>query len=390
MAKKKRGNGEGSVYKDSKNNRWVAQATVGINPDGKAKRKSFYGKNRKEAVEKMQTALSEVREGTYSEPTKETVEAWLNKWIEGRKPHITYNTYIAYYRVINCHINPAIGKVKLKDLKARDIQSLINEKFENGRRDGKGGLSPRMVKYINQTLRTALEQAIKERIIKFNPTDGVELPKSRTEEMQTLSRQEIGKLLKAAEGTQNYNAYMLALGTGLRRGEVLGLQWKDIDFKEKSLTVRRQLTSTENGVKHDLPLKTEKAKRTIFLSDEVIEALKNQKKQQNEHRLLLGEDYQDHDLVFCKADGSPISPRVFLEHFEKHLKDAEVKHIRFHDLRHTFATLSLESGVELKTVSEMLGHSTISITGDIYSHVTDKMRMKAADTMSGILQEAIK
>lgn len=245
-----------------------------------------------------------------------------------------------------------------------------------------------MVKNIYQTLRKALNQAITERLIKFNPTDGIELPKNRKQEMQTLSQEEIAKLLNVSEGTQNYNAYILALGTGMRRGEILGLKWQDVDLKEKSIKVRRQLTNTEEGVNHDLLLKTEKANRTIFLSDDVVAALKRQKKRQNEHK--LSQCYNDLDLVFCKDNGEPLVPRVFLEHFEKHLKEAGVKHIRFHDLRHTFATLSLEKGVPLKTVSEVLGHSTIAITGDTYSHVTDKMRMKAADTMSEILGETIK
>ena len=389
--KNKRGNGEGSVYYSEKMEKWIAQATVGTNPKtGRPKRKSFYGKTRKEAVDKMQKVLTEVREGTYSEPTNTTVESWLNQWLEGRKPHVAYNTYIAYYRVITCHINPQFGKMKLKDLKTRDIQTFINEKFENGRRDGKGGLSPRMVKYINQTLRKALNQAIKERLIKFNPTDGLELPKNRKPEMQTLSKEEIAKLLKAAEGTQNYNAYILALGTGMRRGEILGLKWQDIDFEEKTINVRRQLTNTENGTCHDLPLKTEKAKRTIFISDEVIAALERQRQRIKDNKKMLWSEYEDNNLVFCKDNGEPLVPRVFLEHFEKDLKQAGVKHIRFHDLRHTFATLSLERDVPLKTVSDILGHSTIAITGDIYSHVTDKMKMEASETMESILGESKK
>ena len=222
--KKERGNGEGSVYQRP-DGRWVAMITTGINPaTGKPKRKAFYGKTRPEVVKKMNEALVDLEKGTYIEPATITLEKWLNDWLEGRKPHLAENTFNDYEKFIRVHINPTLGKVKLKNLKTREIQKLLNDKFQNGRADGKGGLSPRSVKYIYQTLNASLRQAVKERVIPFNPAEHCELPRQQKKEMRVFTMDELARFLKTAqEISPHFTAFYLDIGSGLRRGELLGL-----------------------------------------------------------------------------------------------------------------------------------------------------------------------
>lgn len=389
-AKKRRGRGEGSIYWDEKKKLWVAQATVGINPKtGKPKRKTFYGKTRKEVANELTKTLNKVQSGTYVEPTLLMVEQWLNDWLEGRKPHIEESSWVSYEVMVRCHINPTLGKVKLKDLRTRDIQKLINEKLETG-------ISPRSVKYIHTTLSMALKQAVRERLITYNPVEAVELPKQRKKEMETFSQAEVQTFLQTAwRESRHYAAFHLELLTGLRRGELLALKWEDIDFKKRTLRVREQLVRAKEGLIFK-GLKTAKSRRTIPLRGDILEVLKAHRDRQAREKEKLeqtlgveafNEVYREQDLLFCTELGKPLDPDNFTRHFKALLKKAGLKEIRFHDLRHTFATLSLEAGVNAKTLQEMLGHATFSMTMDIYSHVSQGMKKEAAEIVGGMLGE---
>lgn len=385
--KKRRGRGEGSIYQ-RKDGLWVAQATVGINPKtGKPKRKTFYGKTRREVADKLTKTLHKVQSGTYVEPTLLTVEQWLNDWLEGRKPHIEESSWVSYEVMVRCHINPTLGKVKLKDLRTRDIQKLINEKLETG-------LSPRSVKYIHTTLNMALKQAIRERLIAYNPVEAVELPKQRKKEMETFSQAEVQAFLQTAwRESRHYAAFHLEFLTGLRRGELLALKWEDIDFKKRTLTVREQLVRAKEGLIFK-GLKTAKSRRVMPLRGDILEVLKihrdRQAREKENLKQTLGEDafkeiYQENDLLFCTELGKPLDPDNFVRHFKTLLKKAGLKDIRFHDLRHTFATLSLEAGVNPKALQEMLGHATFGMTMDTYGHATQGMVEDAAEIVGGML-----
>jgi integrase len=344
----RRGNNEGSiierkVIKNGKEYKYfVAQVTIGYDPQtGKQKMKQFSSKSRGEVSRKMTDALSKLQTGTYIEPTSLTLEKWLIDWLTGRKPHIAENTYSSYETIIKCHINPSIGKTKLKDLRTRDIQILLNSKLINGRINGKGGLSSRTVKYIYNTINTALRQAVKERIIPFNIADAVEIPKQIEREMKTMSQKEIIKFLDTVKNCQlNHHhssslfaAFYLELSSGLRRGELLGLHWSEVDFEKKGIAVKTQLLRGKNGLYFSEP-KTAKSKRTITLDASVIKILWDHKIRQNETRLMLGELFQDNGLVFCNDAGGPLDPRNFTRHFEILLDKAGLNHYRFHDLRH--------------------------------------------------------
>ena len=401
--KKNRGDGEGTIYQ-RKDGRWVAQVTVGIRHDGGPKRRTFYGDSRPEVVRKMNEVLVDLDKGTYIEPATITLEKWLTDWLEGRKPHIAENTWNAYETIIRIHINPELGKTKLKNLKTRDIQKLLNEKITKGRVERKGvkmkdskkysqnqGLSARSVKYIYQTLNAALRQAVKERVIPFNPAEHCELPKQERKEMQVLSMDELATFFKTAQEESPYfKAFYLDVITGLRRGELLGLTWECIDLKKGIISVKQQVTVSKEKGPVLTGLKTAKSKREIWIDEHAVEMLKFHKKSQDDKKELIGIDYQDHGLVFATDDGKPINPLTFTKHFSLVLKKAGLSGTRLHDLRHLHATIALEGGADLKTVSTNLGHASISITADVYGHVTEKMRDNVAGKVGAAVAACIK
>lgn len=383
---KRRGKGEGSITRLPSGS-WRGQITIGRDREGKPIRKSITRKSRREVIQELTKLLNQVHSGTYVEPATITVRQWFTDWLKGRKPHIEESTWEGHNTMIQYHIIPAFGDMKLKDVTTRDAQALLNGKLE-------AGLSVRTVKYIYTTLNMGFKQAIRERLVVFNPMEAVELPKERKKEMQILNHQEIVKFLETAKESRHYPAFLLELATGLRRGELLGLKWQDIDFKKGTLTVRRQLVRSREGLILKDYLKTQKSRRIINLSEDIQKALKTHQKKQNiwkaELQLKLGkafkEYYQENDLLFCTEAGKPIEPRNLLRHFKLLLKKAGLKKdIRFHDLRHTFATLALEAGIPVKTVQTMMGHTSSKMLMDIYAHVTPDMHREAARRIGEVL-----
>lgn len=416
MAKKKgRGNGEGTVYQ-RKDGRWIAQVTTDINPTtGKPKRRTFTGKTRSEVVKRMNEALADLEKGTYIEPTTITLERWLTDWLEGRKPHIATNTWSAYETMIRIHIIPTIGKIKLKDLKTRDIQKLLNDKLVNGKINRKGtnskdtqqsnnnnqkGLSPRSIKYIYSTLNASLRQAVKERVIPFNPAEHCELPRLERKEMSVLKMEELAVFLKTAQQISPYYvAFYLDISTGMRRGELLGLTWDKINFQERTIEIKQQVINGLDNTPIITGLKTSKSRRTVKIDIDTASILKFHQKKQENHKKMIGlyheKDnptglYHNNNLVFCTDDGRPINPRTFTKHFSWVLKKAGLSGTRLHDLRHLHATIALENGADLKTVSSNLGHSTIKTTGDTYAHVTEKMKDSVAEKVGLALAVCLK
>ncbi|MFW6015120.1 MAG: tyrosine-type recombinase/integrase [bacterium] len=383
-----RGNGEGTIYK-RKDGRCCGAVTIGTDPvTGKQKRKYVYGDTKNETVKKLTELKHKLFTGTYIEPSNMKLSEWLNRWIEGRKSSITYSTYINYKGKIDNHINPEIGNIKLKDLQARQVQDLLNNKFEYGRLDNNGGLSARTVKYIYQTLHAALEQAIKERLMLTNVCKAVELPKKQKEkELNTWTKEQVNIFLDTAKNYCYYSIFYLALNTGMRRGELIGLKWKDISFDKKRIDVKRQIIRTSEGLVSKT-VKTSAGNRVIPLLDEVIKFLNSHKIKQSEYKLALGEEYnKKDDLVSCNEDGTPITPRSLLRVYKQIIKEAELPDIRFHDLRHTFATLFIEAGGAIKTLQQILGHSSITITIDTYVSLTDEMLNGAANIMENMYKD---
>jgi len=250
--------------------------------------------------------------------------------------------------------------------------------------DGRGGLSSRTVRYTHAVIYSALKQALKEQLIARNVAEAVVLPAQQKKEIRPLTTEEVHRLLSAAKDDRLYPAFLLELGSGLRRGELLGLRWQDVDLKAGVITVRQSLIRTRAGLVFQEP-KTERSKRNLPLPPAVVRELKAHRARQAEEKLLLGPDYEDRGLVFCLENGKPLDPRNFTRHFELLLKKAGLPHVRFHDLRHTHATQLLGLGVHAKIVQERLGHTTISTTLDTYSHAVPGLQEEAARKLDALL-----
>lgn len=385
---KRRGNGEGSIYKRP-DGTWAGQVSVGYDPaTGKLKRKSFYGKTRKEVADKMAQALQEVRSGTYIEPAQTTFGEWLDKWLAGyKKGQLKPSTYESYEILINVHIKPALGKIPMAKLQAHILQSFYNEKLAAGRADGKGGLSTRMVRYLHAIIRQALQQAVKEGLLPRNVADATSPPTVKNKQMRPLTEDELLTFFETARKDRLFPAYVLAATTGLRRGELLGLCWDCVDLENGVITVKRQLLALKDGLTLEETTKSKSGRRSITLTDDAIRELKAWRKRQLQEKLLMGEAYQDNGLAFCKEDGTPLDPREFTKRFQRQLAKAGLPKVRLHDLRHTHASLLLARGVHPKVVQERLGHSSITMTLDLYSHLTPGLQEAAAATLNGLLSK---
>lgn len=388
--KRTRGQNEGSI-RQRKDGIWEARYTIGRDSQGKQLRKSIYGKSRSEVAKKLTKALNDLNSGVYVEPSKITVASWLDTWLEEyKKPTVKPKTYESYEVLVRKHIKPSIGSILLKDLRAEQVQKLYNEKAKE--------YSPRQAEVIHVVLHSALEQAIKNDLIIKNVTNATTRPKKAKKEPRVLTPEEQESLIKAMKGDRLEAAFILALFTGLRRGEILGLKWKDINFKDKTLRVMRTLCrvkdyDTSDVAKSKTKLefntpKTDKSKRIVPLLDGVIAALKAHKKKQAAEKLRLGEGYRDQDLVFCNEFGDPLDPRRLKESLDAIVEKAGLKKVNIHALRHTFATRGLENGIELKVMQELLGHSTITMTADIYSHVLPEKKREAINKLQKVFDAA--
>jgi integrase len=290
--------------------------------------------------------------------------------------------------MIRCHLKPALGHIALKDLRPDQVQRLYNDK-----RDAR--LSSRTVRYLHMILHGALKQAMKNQLVMRNVSEATTPPARKTRKMRPLTLAQVNQFLAAVKEDRLFPAIFLALGTGLRRGELLALRWSDIDLNAGVLHVRQALIRVGNydasaGDRKTRLIfqepKTEESRRTIPVPADIIEALTHHKARQAQERLLFGEAYDDQGLVFCQVTGQPIDPRNFTRSFTRLLQQAGVPHIRFHDGRHTFATLMLELGEAPKTVQTMLGHTKIATTLDIYSHVSLDLEKRAAARLNAALQ----
>lgn len=338
---KKRGNGEGSITK-RKDGLWMASMTLSYDSQtGEVKRTYYYGKTRKEVQVKLNDALHNKRAGTFVEPNKVTFNEFLDYWLnEHKKPCLRSTTWDSYETMVRVHIKPSLGSIKLKDLRPDQLQRMYNEKLQSGRVDGKGGLSRRTVRYIHTVIHDALDQAVKNGLVARNVSEATSLPPENNKEIQPLNTKQVRSLLEKVREDRLYPVILLAVGTGLRRGELLGLRWQDIDFKKGTLHVRQSLVRIKN--RDDGPNKTQlifqepktqQSKRVLPIPLDILEELKSHKIKVN-YEKLRSEDYNDHDLVFCLENGEPLEPRNLTRHFEKLIKQAGLPRIRFHDIRH--------------------------------------------------------
>jgi integrase len=374
----KRGNGEGSITRHKKSGLFMARYTVEM-PDGLRKRKTIYGKEREEVADKLIEALSNRNKGLVFDADNLRLGEYLGRWlIDSVRDTVRPTTFERYEQVVRLHINPVLGNVKLKNLTPAHVRGLYRQKLD-------AGLSPRTVQYVHVTLHKALKQAVADGLVPRNVTEAVKPPQVRREEIQPLSAEQVKVLFEAAKGDRLEALYVLAVTTGLRQGELLGLRWDDIDLKVGTLRVRRTLTTAKGGPVFSTP-KTKGSRRTVRLSLTALEALSGHLERQLGEIDRVGDLWRENGLIFASEAGEPLDRRYITTHrFKPLLKQAGLPQIRFHDLRHTCATLLLSQNVNPKVVSEMLGHATIAITLDTYSHVLPTMQESAAAAMEEAL-----
>ncbi len=372
----RRGNGEGSITR-RKDGLYMARYWIET-PAGK-KRKTIYGKEREEVAGKLIDALADRKKGLVFDADNLKVGEYLERWLaDSVRDTVRSTTFERYEQMVRLHIRPVLGKTKLKNLTPAHVRGLYREKLDTG-------LSPRTVQYVHVTLHKALKQAVMDGLIPRNATEAVKPPQVRREEMRPLAPEQVKTLLEAAHDDRLEALYVLAVTTGLRQGELLGLKWEDVDLEAGTLKVRRTLATAKGGPQLTAP-KTKSSRRTVRLTQSTVNALKSHLKRQLGEIDRAGSLWRENGLIFASETGDPLDRRNVTTHrFKPLLKRAGLPQIRFHDLRHTCATLLLGRNVNPKIVSEMLGHATIAITLDTYSHVLPNMQSEAAKAMEDAL-----
>ncbi len=371
---RKRGNGEGSRPRKRPDGRWEARYTL-YTSEG-PKRKTLYGRTRQEVADKLACVLSDRAQGLTFEAGSLKLSEYLDRWLPNIRDTVRQRTWERYEQIVRVHIKPSLGRIKLKGLTPTHVRGLYREKLDSGS-------SPRTVQYIHITLRKALQDAVSDGLIPRNIADGIKAPKPKKKEINPLSPDQTRAFLEAVYGDRLEALYVLAIHRGLRQGELLGLRWEDVDLEASTLQVRRTLSLTKSGHMFELP-KNGKG-RSVELTQDASEALKRHLTRQLEDIEALGDDYQDQGLIFPGEKGQPMRPWTLTRKLERILKRVGLPHIRFHDLRHTCATLLLTKGVHPKFVQELLGHATISITLDRYSHVIPAMGDQTRKAMEDVL-----
>ncbi len=368
----RRGRGEGSVYRRP-DGRWCAMISVGYGADGKRKRRTVYGKTKKAVQDELTRVQSSKLTGTLVDPSRKTVAEYLGKWLDDvARMTVRATTFYNYKAIVKNHINPRIGGVGLQKLTPVHVQALYSEMERDG-------IGPNPRRLAHAVLHRALKQALKWGLVVRNVCDAVEPPRVPKSEITPLDTSEVGRLLAAADGDRLEALYWLAIGSGLRIGELFGLQWSDIDLSAGTVSVRRTLTEIDGKLALAEP-KSAKSRRLVVIGSKVIDKLSGHRKA----TVAAGLAGSEH--VFTNQHGGPLRRSHFhADEFKPLLKRAGLRMVRFHDLRHTHATQLLSQGVHMKVVQERLGHSQISLTMDTYSHVMPSMQIDAAAKMDSLM-----
>jgi integrase len=371
---RKNGNGEGNIRKRT-DGRWEARITL---PEGR--RKSFMAKTRAEAARRLAEASRDRDKGLLVVPERQTVGQYLETWIEDVRSQLRPSSHRRYSDYVRVHLVPVLGKVGLAKLTPQHVQNLITRKLAEG-------LSPTTVRSVHGMLHRALEDAERMGLIQRNVTEQIRAPRRNTAEVQAMSEGQSVVFLEATQGDRWEALYVLALTTGMREGELLGLRWQDVDMdgRHPSLQVRMAVQEAEKGYILAEP-KTTYSRRRIAITPTAVDALHTHRVRQAEERLMLGPAWDaSMDLVFPNAIGGLMIPHNLAKRgFKAILRRAALPDFHFHCLRHTAATLLLSQGVHPKVVSEMLGHADISITLRIYAHVTPTLQQAAVDVMERV------
>ena len=331
--------------------------------------------------------IGSVNHGVYVHKSKQTTAEFSAEWLAAIAPTVRPATLYSYARNLRLHVLPYVGSAPLMAIDAGTLNGLYARLLAEGRKNSEGGgLSPRSVQYVHTIAHRMLRDAVKWGRLSRNPADAADPPRSTASGRPgrvTWTATELASFVERARTDRHWTAYLLLATTGMRRGEALGLRWADLDLIAGRATIRQTVVTVNHEVQLGTP-KTAKGRRSVSL-DRVTVALREHRKTQNAERLLIGSGWRDNDLVFCKVDGTPLHPERFSREFTRRVTRLGLPMIRLHDLRHGWATMALAAGVHPKVVQERLGHSSISITLDTYSHVSPALHGEAAETVAALV-----
>lgn len=388
----RRGKGEGSIFR-RKDGSWTAMITIGRNPDGSSKRMSFYGKTRKEVAEKMQPVLNSIQTGSFVEPSRITMNEWLDTWLNTyKKNSLKPTTYDSYEQNIRVHIRPALGHIMLKDLRVDHVQKFINDAY------GEGKLSTWLMRKLKNILHGSLKQAVVNQLIMRNVSEGIILPKHKQKEIRVFTKVEEKLFIQTLENDRLTTAFKLDLVSGLRLGELLGLTWDNIDLDDGIIQVKQSLACvydrrpdamTKTKLLLQDTTKTACGRRKVPIPKSAVEMLKEHKWVQGMEKQIAEGIYEDNNFVFCTSIGTAITPRNAERSFVRLAKMAGITGANVHSLRHTYATRLFEKGVPAKTVSELLGHANVAHTLNVYTHVLPDTKSKAVQKLDYMLKDFV-
>ncbi|MCL0065380.1 site-specific integrase [Dehalococcoidia bacterium] len=371
---------KGHIRKRSKGS-WTLWIDLGRDPEtGKRKQQTMtVPGTKKDAERELRATLTRLEEGAYVKPAKLTVGEYLDQWLQGYvSSNVGPRTRERYVEIVRTHLIPALGSIPLAALQPQHIQTYYGKALDSGRRDGKGGLSARTVQQYHRILHEALKHAVKHGTLIRNAAEAVDAPRPEHKEMATLAPEDVNRLLDAVRDTPYYVPFYTAIYTGLRRSELLALRWFRVDLELATLSVVETLHRLKNREFVFGQPKSKRGRRLITLSPSLAILLREHKARQEFERMFLGKPLSPNDLVFSNPDGSPLKPDCITQAFTRITRAIGLYGVRFHDLRHTHATLMLWQGIHPKIVSERLGHSSIAITLDTYSHVLPGLQEAAA------------
>jgi integrase len=341
---------------------------------------------KKEAEKRLSELLHQLDNGTFMKPGKTTLGEYLEKWLKDYVwTNLAPRTAEGYESIIRCHLVPALGSIPLTQLKPEHLQRYYSEKLSGGRHDGKGALSRTTVSHHHTCIHRALKMALQWGLISRNPADAITPPRPQRSDIHTMNEDDLNTFLEAAQKTPYYILFYLALFTGMRRSELLALRWCDVDLLLCQVYVTRGLHHLRTGEIVFRAPKTAKGRRMVFLSPSAALLLQEHRGTQEVQQTMLGAPLRDDDLVFSQLSGGPLLPDTVSHAWTKISKRVGLK-LRFHDLRHTHATLMLKSGAHPKIVSERLGHATVAFTLDTYAHVVPGLQEAAAKAFDDSLK----
>jgi integrase len=376
----------GHVAKKGK--RYYAVVYEGVDPATGKDCHRWYagGRTRKEAERVLTELIKRQHAGDYRAPERITVETYLlERWLPMKRSQLRPSTFDSYERNLKNHVIPRIGSLQLQRLTPEDLDGLYADLLTGGRRNGsRGRLGPKTVRYVHGIVRKALADAHRKGTVSRNVADLADPPKAsawRRPETLVWTAPQLRQFLEEISEHRLYSAFFLAANTGMRRGEVLGLRWKDIDFDTARLSVQQALVNVAYRLEL-ADVKTHSGRRTIDLDERTIAVLGEHRQRQHQEQLLVGRQGKAETLVFSHPDGSPVHPDYVSQVFDRHLARSALPRIRFHDLRHTHATILLQAGVPVKVVSERLGHANPAFTMTVYQHVLPGMQADAAAMFS--------